>query len=1064
MKKILHILLFSLSVNSLSAQIEFCEMPAQPGTPDLIAEFTDLTNGDIAFCDVDNDGDQDALITGSDGTKNLTELYLNDGTGNFSKVSDTPFINVSQSAVEFADLDNDGDSDVIISGYTKIGSTSYRYTRIYGNDGTGVFSYLTSLAGVSSCDIAVSDVNNDGNKDILISGYSSSLGRISKLYTNDGTGVFTEITETPFTGVSSCAIGFSDIDNDGDQDVLITGSTDSLGRISKLYTNNGTGVFTEITETPFTGVSSCAIGFSDIDNDGDKDVLIAGDSDTGKISTFYANDGTGIFTEVTETMLTGIYNCAIGFSDIDNDGDEDVLIAGDSDIGKISTLYINDGTGIFTEESDTEIIGVGACAAAFADVNGDNFPDLLINGGNGSLNEQTSLYCNDGTGLLIEVIGNPFAGVYNSSVAFADIDNDNDNDLVVTGYNGDEYAALYRNNGSGYFHIADDQYLWKANYSSVAFSDFNNDGSQDLLVTGVYYWYDYPSVRSSLYINNGAGSLSQLAELQKLYNGSVAFTDIDNDGDEDILITGQSTNGWVPPRYSILYTNDGAGNFTYNSQLTGVTGSSAAFSDVDNDGDQDVLITGSSTAGRVSTLYTNDGTGVFTEVTGTPFINVNLGSVAFSDVDNDGDNDVLITGSSDTAYISKLYTNDGTGVFAEVPGTPFVGVMNSSVAFSDLDGDGYDELIITGRSMSGKISQLYKNDGSGNYVLLDDMPFVPVDKGSVAFSDVDGDGDNDLLITGTNNDLDGVSILYQNLTCIPDTTDDIQTACDTYIWIDGNTYTSSNNTATFTMTNIHGCDSVVRLDLTVNYSQTSDTAAIACDNFTWYGNIYTESGDYTETFQSVAGCDSIVTLHLTINQTQYGDTAAAACDVFNWYGTEYGASGDYTKVLTASTGCDSIVTLHLSINTVTVSVIQDGASLTAEENGAEYQWINCSDNTPVSGAIEQSFTASENGTYAVIVDKGVCTDTSACYDVTGLGLSIITDQIRIYPNPSSGVFKLEGKNIRTVSVTDLTGKLILEQTIKGEMSRIDLSGNPSGVYFMEIRTEKGIRLKKIMLQ
>ena len=86
--------------------------------------------------------------------------------------------------------------------------------------------------------------------------------------------------------------------------------------------------------------------------------------------------------------------------------------------------------------------------------------------------------------------------------------------------------------------------------------------------------------------------------------------------------------------------------------------------------------------------------------------------------------------------------------------------------------------------------------------------------------------------------------------------------CDTYTWIDGNTYTASNNTATFTLTNSAGCDSVVTLDLTINNSNTGVDVQEHCDTYTLIdGNTYTASNNTaTFTLTNSAGCDSVVTL------------------------------------------------------------------------------------------------------------------------------------------------------------------------------------------------------------
>ena len=93
---------------------------------------------------------------------------------------------------------------------------------------------------------------------------------------------------------------------------------------------------------------------------------------------------------------------------------------------------------------------------------------------------------------------------------------------------------------------------------------------------------------------------------------------------------------------------------------------------------------------------------------------------------------------------------------------------------------------------------------------------------------------------------------------------DVITACDSYTWIDGVTYTSSNNTAQYTLTNAAGCDSVVTLNLTINHSVYDTIVDTAINEYTWNGEIYTQSGVYEYVAQTATGCDSIVVLILTI--------------------------------------------------------------------------------------------------------------------------------------------------------------------------------------------------------
>ena len=140
---------------------------------------------------------------------------------------------------------------------------------------------------------------------------------------------------------------------------------------------------------------------------------------------------------------------------------------------------------------------------------------------------------------------------------------------------------------------------------------------------------------------------------------------------------------------------------------------------------------------------------------------------------------------------------------------------------------------------------------------------------------------------------------------------------DAYTWIDGVTYTASNNTATFTLTNAVGCDSVVTLDLTINNSNTGVDVQEHCDYYTWIdGNTYTSSNNTaTLTLTNAAGCDSVVTLDLTINNSNTGVDVPGHCDTYTWIdGNLYSSNNTATFTLTNAVGCDSVVTLDLTIN------------------------------------------------------------------------------------------------------------------------------------------------------
>jgi hypothetical protein len=145
---------------------------------------------------------------------------------------------------------------------------------------------------------------------------------------------------------------------------------------------------------------------------------------------------------------------------------------------------------------------------------------------------------------------------------------------------------------------------------------------------------------------------------------------------------------------------------------------------------------------------------------------------------------------------------------------------------------------------------------------------------------------------------------------------------------------------------------------------------------------------------------------------------------------------------------------------VNAATTQNGNTLTATATGASYQWIDCANaNTPIAGATAQSFTATANGTYAVIVtQQNGCSATSSCVTVSNAttGLEDLTkDLFAVYPNPNAGVFKVMAESQVTVRINDATGKLVSMQTLKPGENIIELAHVKSGIYFITATDSDG---------
>jgi len=384
--KTIILLTLTLFTQLLSAQV-FTEVSPFP--------FEQVRQSKINFADVDSDGDEDVLISGRLGLNlpSVTKLYLSDGAGNFTEVADTPFAAVTADAVIFSDLNGDDNADVLLKGTDANFNSLIAF---YTNDGTGTFTEVTggSILATFNGDMAISDVDRDGDPDILVGGWREGFPTV-KLYLNDSLANFTEVTDSPFIGVEGSTFDFADIDDDGDEDVLVIGFVTGNPFVpeTNLYLNDGMGIFTLVADTPFDDLSNGVVAFSDIDLDGHPDLLLSGVlSNMNRVIKLYKNDGLGNFSEVMNTPFIGIGTTT--FADVDNDGVEDVFITGWTGSSLSANLYMNDGAGNFTELSGSSFEGLSGSSAKFSDIDDDGDLDILASGYNGS-GPSTKLYVNN---------------------------------------------------------------------------------------------------------------------------------------------------------------------------------------------------------------------------------------------------------------------------------------------------------------------------------------------------------------------------------------------------------------------------------------------------------------------------------------------------------------------------------------------------------------------------------------------------------------------------------------------------------------------------------------------
>ncbi|HEX6810299.1 MAG TPA: VCBS repeat-containing protein, partial [Planctomycetota bacterium] len=712
----------------------------------------------MARGDVDGDGDLDLVF----GIYGQDRLYLNDGAGTFTDATTArmPVDNDFTMAVALGDVDGDGDLDLVLGNGSYF--SSGEQNRLCLNNGSGTFTDATATRMPVDNDrtacVALGDVDGDGDLDIVFGNpWTPSASEQNRLYLNNGTGTFSDVTTTsmPVNNDSTLAVALGDVDGDGDLDLVFGNSFQQ----NRLYLNNGTGTFTDVTTArmPVDGDNSRAAVIGDVDGDSDLDLVFGND---GQQSRLYLNNGAGAFTDATAARMP-VGNFAATCSalgDVDSDGDLDLVFG----VWGQNRLYANNGTGTFTDATTARMPADNdnTRAMVIGDVDGDSDLDLVF----GNWLSQNRLYLNNGSGSFDATA--PTMAVNSDdtrALAMGDVDGDGDLDLVfgntpngIAGQN-----CLYLNNGLGTFTdvTATRMPIDNDPTTSVALGDVDGDGDLDLVFGTAPN--PFSSVgQNRLYLNNGAGTFGDVtATLMPADNDlttCVAIGDVDGDGDRDLVF---GNSGYPAGQQNRLYLNDGTGSFTdataARMPLDNDPTSCVALGDVDADGDLD-LVFGNN--GQQNRLYLNNGSGTFSDATAAslPVGYAYATCVALGDVNGDGDLDLVFGNNGQ----NRLYLNNGTGTFTDATAArmPASAYKTTSVALGDVDGDRDLDLVFGNWNQQNR---LCLNNGTGTFT--DATVRMPVDSDlttCVALGDLDRDGDLDAVFGMGNARLDR---LYVNL-------------------------------------------------------------------------------------------------------------------------------------------------------------------------------------------------------------------------------------------------------------------------------------------------------------
>ena len=425
--------------------------------------------------------------------------------------------------------------------------TGLTFTHV--NGATGQY-YMAEQMGAG---VALVDYDGDGDLDVflvqggrLADNGESATGPASRLFRNDliiaGDGPrtlrFTDVTDRAGAGLRAYGMGAAtgDYDSDGDLDLLVT----SFGP-ETLYRNNGNGTFTDVTRE--SGVSdaqwSTSAAFLDYDRDGDLDLFIANYLDFTLAGNKRCNDALGARDYCSPRAYRPVPD----------------------------KLYRNDGRGHFVNV--TEAAGISKAdgaglGVATGDYNGDGWLDLYVaNDATPNqlwINQRNGTFVDEGllSGSALNAAGNPEGSM---GIASGDFDVDGDEDLFVTNIVGETFV-LYVNDGRGSFDDARARVGLAA--PTAAFTgfgtgwlDYDNDGWLDLFITNgavniveAQRGEKFPfRMRNQLFRNTGARRFEETSKAggpafdRAEIGRGAAFGDIDNDGDMDVVVT--NNNGPV---------------------------------------------------------------------------------------------------------------------------------------------------------------------------------------------------------------------------------------------------------------------------------------------------------------------------------------------------------------------------------------------------------------------------------------------------------------------------------------------------------------------------------------
>lgn len=725
---------------------------------------------------------------------------------------------------------------------------------------------------------------------------------------------------------------------------------------------------------------------------------------------------------------------ALRLGDMDGDGQTDLVLA--KRTTRTSILRNTSTAGMLSMAGQADFTTAGnSLSGNIGDLDGDGKLDIVTTN---YFDDNISVLRNTSTvGMLSFASKIDYnTGIEPSSVAIGDLDGDGKPELIITNYSS-SFISVFRNTSTvGNISFApkvDFPTAFAAGNQAVRIGDIDGDGKPDLVVA------EYRDDRISIFRNTSTlGTISMAPRVLFLTPGtpySLKIGDLDNDGKPDIAVANRFENS-----FSVFKNTSTSGSITLATRMDIATGQSPyslAMGDVDGDGKLEIVVTNS--LDREVSVFKNTTTNMG-PISFAPRVSFqthfNPFSVRIGDIDGDNKPDLAVASSSLSSLVS---------VFRQIiPPPPTVNAFSPAAGCAN-----ETTVLISGTDFTGATDVLFDSVSALNFTVLNPFQIsATVGAGTTGtITVVTGGGTGSSTDTFTVHPTPMIDLGADTSHCGTFLLDLSIATGSSYLWSTGDTTPNLaimvSDTYAVMVSDTNGCSTTDTIIVNIN---PLPTVSLGADTTQCAGSVLLDA--------NVAGLNY---LWSTGDTTQ---TIAAT------------ASNTYAIVVTDTNNCSATDTINVTINPLpNTSTTLSGIILSANQNAATYQWVDCNADSMITGATNQSYTPTVNGDYAVIVDLNACIDTSACVTVIVVSTASIAPNkstFSIYPNPSTTTsnFVLESlSSTASFVIYNSLGQVVqVIPSVTNKITVFDRTNLTSGLYWVHLMDNgQLVDLQKLLL-